>query len=79
MLFSTCNRFVFRQKIKIYIGGGEFPKGGRYPRIFVPPGVIFLGISPLFWEGESESPGGGGRNSCDEMPANRRLYEAQPE
>jgi hypothetical protein len=48
MLFSTCNRFVFRQKIKIYIGGGEFPKGGRYPRIFVPPGVIFLGISPLF-------------------------------
>ena len=78
MLFSTCNCFVFRQKIKIYIGGGEFPKGGRYPRIFVPPrGDIPRNIAHLLRGGERIS--WGGRNSCDEMPANRRLYEAQPE
>ena len=59
-------------------GGGEkFLKGGDIPRRFAPLGAIFLGdsprggeyprnIAPLLRGGES--PGGGGRISCDTGP-----------
>jgi hypothetical protein len=35
------------QKFKIYMGGGDFLKGGDISRIFTPRGAIFLGYSPL--------------------------------